>query len=110
MSITLTEKAAQEVKKYIQDGNYGEGAMLRVGVVGGGCSGLSYSLNIATDFDENKDTTIEQHGVTVVVDRKSALFLDGTSVDYYEDLDKRGFQFLNPQVKRSCGCGNSFSV
>ncbi|MBX3419177.1 MAG: iron-sulfur cluster assembly accessory protein [Pirellulaceae bacterium] len=110
MSVVLTEKAANEVKKFITDGSYGEEAVLRIAVVGGGCSGLSYSLNIATDYDAEKDTKSDQHGVPVVVDRKSALYLDGTSVDYYEDLDKRGFQFINPHVKRSCGCGNSFSV
>lgn len=110
MSVTLTEKAANEVKKFIVDGAYGEDAVLRIAVVGGGCSGLSYSLNIATDYNEEKDTKVDQFGVPVVVDRKSALYLDGTSVDYYEDLDKRGFQFHNPAVKRSCGCGNSFSV
>lgn len=110
MSVTLTEKAASEVKKFIAEGGYGEDAMLRVAVVGGGCSGLNYSLNVATEFDEANDTRIEQHGVTLVVDRKSALFLDGTSVDYYDGLEQRGFQFLNPNAKRSCGCGNSFSV
>ncbi len=110
MSIMLTERAAKEVQKFIVDGGHGEEAMLRVAVVGGGCSGFNYSLNIATDYDEANDTKVAQHGVNVVVDRKSALFLDGTSVDYYEDLDKRGFQFLNPNAKKSCGCGNSFSV
>jgi iron-sulfur cluster assembly protein len=110
MSVLLTEKAAKEVQKFIVDGGQGPDTMLRVSVVGGGCSGLNYSLNIANDYDEANDVKSEQHGVTVVVDRKSALFLDGTSVDYYEDLDKRGFQFLNPNAKKSCGCGNSFSV
>jgi iron-sulfur cluster assembly protein len=110
MSVVLTEKAAAEVKKFITDGGYGEEAVLRVAVVGGGCSGLNYSLNIATDYDEANDTRDEQHGVPVVVDRKSALFLEGTSVDYYDGLEQRGFQFLNPNAKRSCGCGNSFSV
>ncbi len=110
MSVVLTEKAATEVKKFLVEGGHGQEAMLRVAVAGGGCSGLNYSLNIATDYDENNDTKYEQHGVTVVVDRKSALFLDGTSVDYYDGLEQRGFQFNNPNAKRSCGCGNSFST
>lgn len=110
MSLTLTERAASEVKRFLDQGQYGTDAVLRVGVVGGGCSGFNYSLNIATDYDEANDTLSDQHGVKVVVDRKSALFLEGTSVDYYEGLDQRGFQFINPNAKRTCGCGNSFSV
>ncbi len=110
MSVTLTERAATEVKRFLEQGQYAEDAVLRIGVVGGGCSGFNYSLNIATDYDEGRDTLSDQHGVKVVVDRKSALFLEGTSVDYYEGLDQRGFQFINPNAKRSCGCGNSFSV
>ncbi|MFM7117563.1 MAG: HesB/IscA family protein [Planctomycetota bacterium] len=110
MSVTLTEKAAAEVKKFIVDGQHGGEAMLRVAVTGGGCSGFNYSLNIDTQYDEENDTVSEQHGVKIVVDRKSALFLDGTSVDYYDDLERRGFQFLNPNAKRTCGCGSSFSV
>lgn len=110
MSVILTEKAAQEVKKFMEQGDFGEGAVLRVGVAGGGCSGFNYSLNIANDFDEANDQKTVQHGVEVVVDRKSALFLEGTTVDYYEGLEQRGFQFHNPNAKRTCGCGSSFSV
>lgn len=110
MSVMITEKAAQEVKKFITEGQHGNNAMLRVAVAGGGCSGFNYSLNIDTQFDEANDTKSEQHGITVVVDKKSALFLDGTSVDYYDGLEQRGFQFHNPNAKRTCGCGNSFSV
>ncbi len=110
MSVMLTETAAKEVKRYLTEGQHGPDAMLRVAVVGGGCSGFNYSLNIASDFDEANDIKSEQFGVPVVVDKKSALFLEGTSVDYYEGLDQRGFQFNNPNAKKSCGCGNSFSV
>ncbi len=110
MSVILTEKAAQEVKKFMEQGDFGEGAVLRVGVAGGGCSGFNYSLNIANDYDEANDQKTVQHGVEVVVDRKSALFLEGTTVDYYEGLEQRGFQFHNPNAKRTCGCGSSFSV
>lgn len=110
MSVIITENAANEIRKFINDGQHGTGAMLRVAVVGGGCSGFNYSLNIETAFDEANDSKSEQHGVMVVVDKKSALFLDGTSVDYYDGLEQRGFQFHNPNAKKSCGCGNSFSV
>ena len=110
MSVTLTEKAAKEVQRFIEEGDFGGDAFLRVGVAGGGCSGFNYSLNIAEDFDEANDNTSQQHGVKVVVDKKSSLFLDGTTVDYYEGLEQRGFQFHNPNAKKTCGCGSSFST
>ena len=110
MSVTVTEKAAKEVQRFITEGEYDENAVLRIGVAGGGCSGFNYSLNIASDYDETNDLKTEQHGVPVVVDRKSALFLEGTTVDYYEGIEQRGFQFHNPNAKKTCGCGNSFST
>ena len=110
MSVTVTELAAKEVKRFIEEGDYDEGAVLRIGVTSGGCSGFNYSLNIVSDFDEANDMQSEQHGVKVVVDRKAALFLEGTTVDYYDGIEQRGFQFHNPNAKRSCGCGNSFGV
>ncbi len=110
MSVILTETAAKEVKRFIEEGDYDENAILRIAVTGGGCSGLNYGLNIATDFDAAKDNKVNQHGVDVVVDKKSSLFLDGTTVDYYEGIEQRGFQFHNPNAKRTCGCGNSFST
>ncbi len=110
MPVTVTEKAAQEVQKFIAEGDYGDQAFLRISITGGGCSGFNYGLNIATDFDEAKDNKTEQHGVYVVVDKKSDLYLDGTTVDYYEGIEQRGFQFHNPNAKRTCGCGNSFST
>ena len=110
MSVTLTEKAAKEVQRFIEEGDFGADAFLRVGVAGGGCSGFNYSLNIAEDFDEANDNKTQQHGVSIVVDKKSSLFLDGTTVDYYEGLEQRGFQFHNPNAKKTCGCGSSFST
>lgn len=109
-SVTVTELAAKEVKRFIEEGDYDENAVLRIGVTSGGCSGFNYSLNIVSDFDEANDIMTEQFGVNVVVNRKEALFLEGTVVDYYEGIEQRGFQFKNPQAKRSCGCGNSFGV
>lgn len=110
MSVTVTETAAKEVKRFIEEGEYDESAVLRISVSGGGCSGFNYGLNIATDYDETKDNKTEQHGVSVVVDKKSDLFLDGTVVDYYEGIEARGFQFNNPNATKTCGCGNSFST
>ena len=77
MSVTLTEKAAKEIHRFIEEGDYDENAVLRVGVSGGGCSGFNYTLNIASDFDQANDNKSQQHGVDVVVDKKSALFLEG---------------------------------
>lgn len=110
MSITITEKAAQQVKQFIESGDYGADAFLRVGIAAGGCSGFNYSLNISEDFDAAGDNKTEQHGVAVVVDKKSSLYLDGTTLDYYEGLEQSGFQFHNPQAKRTCGCGSSFGT
>lgn len=110
MSVTITEKAAKEIQRFISEGEFEENAVLRIGVTGGGCSGFSYSLNIASDYDETNDQKTEQHGVPVVVDRKSALFLEGTTVEYYDGIDRRGFDFINPNAKKTCGCGNSFST
>jgi len=105
MTIKLTETAAEEVKKSMEKI---EGKYLRVGVSGGGCAGFEYNLGIDDEYDEQQDTLSCQHGVDVVVDKKSNLFLDGTTVDYHTDISKRGFTFNNPNATKSCGCGNSF--
>ncbi len=110
MSVTVTELAAKEVKRFIEEGDYDDNAVLRIGVSSGGCSGFNYSLNISSEYDEMNDMKMVQHGVTVVVNRKESLFLEGTTVDYYEGIEQRGFQFHNPNAKRTCGCGNSFGV
>ena len=105
MTIKLTEAAAEEIKKTNEDDGY-----LRVAVKGGGCSGFQYSLTIDSEYDEQKDTLSNQHGVDVIVDRKSDLYLDGTVLDYYSDISKRGFTFENPNAVKSCGCGSSFQA
>lgn len=110
MSIVLTENAAKEVKRIIEDQKLEDDTLLRVGVAGGGCSGFSYSLGFDRAFDENADSKFEFHGIPVVVDKKSALYLDGTTVDFYEGLEKRGFTFDNPNAVKSCGCGSSFQA
>ena len=110
MAITLTERAAEEVKRIIEDQKLTDSTVLRVGVSGGGCSGFMYKLAFDETYDDAKDSRFEQHGVAVVVDKKSALYLDGTTVDFYDGLDKRGFTFENPNAVKSCGCGSSFQA
>ncbi|TWU13311.1 Iron-sulfur cluster insertion protein ErpA [Symmachiella macrocystis] len=110
MSVIISEKAASEIQRVISDQKHPDNTVLRIGVAGGGCSGYQYSLGFDTDSDAAKDHITEQHGVTVAVDKRSDLFLDGTTVDFYEGLDKRGFTFDNPNAVKSCGCGSSFSA
>jgi iron-sulfur cluster assembly protein len=110
MAIKLSERAAEEVKRFQKENDLGESAMLRIGISAGGCSGFNYVLNFDNDFDEKADTKYDCHGVAVVVDKKSALYLDGTTVDWYESLEKQGFTFDNPNAVKSCGCGSSFQA
>ncbi|MBW3541393.1 MAG: iron-sulfur cluster assembly accessory protein [Planctomycetes bacterium] len=109
-AINITEKAAGEIRRVITEQNMPHETVLRVGVAGGGCSGFQYSLGFDDKADEAADHLSEQHGIRVAVDKKSALFLDGTVVDFYEGLEKRGFTFENPNAVKSCGCGSSFSA
>jgi iron-sulfur cluster assembly protein len=109
MGVTLSEKAAAEVKKIITDQNLPAETVLRVGVQGGGCSGFSYSLNFDTSTSE-RDRIVEFHGIKLAVDKKFDPYLDGTVVDFYDGLEKRGFVFNNPNVVKTCGCGSSFQV
>ena len=110
MAVMLSEKAANEVKKILQEQKLDATHVLRVGVAGGGCSGFSYSLGFDSNYNAAEDMKVDCHGVAMVVDKKSELFLDGTTVDFYEGLEKRGFTFDNPNAVKSCGCGSSFSV
>jgi iron-sulfur cluster assembly protein len=110
MSIQLTERAALEVKRAKESNKYSDETFVRVGIAAGGCSGFSYKLVFDSNFDETKDSKSEQHGVQVVVDKKSALLLDGATVDYYEGLEQRGFTFNNPNAAKTCGCGSSFQA
>jgi iron-sulfur cluster assembly protein len=112
INVNLTEGAAKELSRVREEQNISAENHLRVGVQGGGCSGFQYALNFeeANEYNEETDIKFEQHGVQVVVDKKSLLFLDGTTIGWHEDLNKRGFTFDNPQATKSCGCGSSFSV
>jgi iron-sulfur cluster assembly protein len=108
--IALTEKAAGEVKRAMSEAKLPAGTVLRVGVAGGGCSGFQYKLGFDATASAETDHVTDQHGVQVAVDKKSDLFLDGTTIDWIETLERRGFHFENPNVTRSCGCGSSFSA
>ena len=107
--ITLTPTAAQEVKRLMaqeQKPNLG----LRIGVKGGGCSGMSYVLAVEEATPKQYDTVFEQDGLKVLIDAKSHLYLDGTTVDFKAGLMGGGFEFNNPLAKKSCGCGTSFTT
>ena len=107
--ITLTPSAAQEAKRLIgqeQKPNLG----LRLGVKGGGCSGMSYVLAVEDATPKQFDSVFEQDGVKILIDAKSHLYLDGTTVDFKNGLVGAGFEFQNPLAKKSCGCGTSFST
>jgi iron-sulfur cluster assembly protein len=110
MAVKLSERAAQEVQRFRTEQSLGDEMVLRIGVAGGGCSGFNYTLNFDDAYDEKTDSKYECHGVELIVDKKSALYLDGTTVDWYESLEKQGFTFENPNAVKSCGCGSSFQA
>ncbi|MFP3891265.1 iron-sulfur cluster assembly protein IscA [uncultured Ralstonia sp.] len=105
--ITLTDKAAQHVSRYLA--RRGKGVGLRVGVKTTGCSGLAYKLEYADEVAA-EDEVFESNGVKVIVDPKSLPYIDGTELDYAREGLNEGFRFNNPNVKDECGCGESFRV
>lgn len=105
--VNLTEAAKSEVARLIKENNL-EDSVLRMGVRGGGCSGLSYTLGFDKDTSEYDHIFEFDGGVKVAVDMKSMLYLKGTEVDYTTDLLGGGFKFNNPNARKSCGCGSSF--
>jgi len=107
--ITLTEKAASEVRKIMEANKIPETYGLRVGVKGGGCSGLSYSLGFDSEGREN-DKVLDIDGVRIFVDPKSLFYLSGTQLDFTDGLNGRGFVFNNPNATKTCGCGSSFGA
>ncbi len=110
MAIKVSEKAIQELKKVIAKQQLPETVALRVGVIGGGCSGFEYKLGFDENVSEENDMLTEVAGLRVAMDKKSAVYLDGTELDYHESFEKRGFVFNNPNATKSCGCGSSFSA
>jgi iron-sulfur cluster assembly protein len=108
--LILTETAAREIRTIIQQQELdADKVRLRVGVKGGGCSGFSYILDL-TETQKDSDEVFEQHGVKIIVDPKSLLYLNGTRVDFKDEIMGRGFVFTNPNATTSCGCGSSFAV
>jgi iron-sulfur cluster assembly protein len=108
--VRLTEGAAREVKNIIKQHELDPAKIrLRVGVKGGGCSGFSYLLDL-TETQKDTDEAFEQHGVTIVCDPKSLLYLTGVTVDFKDEIMGRGFVFNNPNATSTCGCGSSFSA
>ncbi len=107
--ITVSNNAKEHVLQLMKEDNKPEGSFIRVGVEGGGCSGLSYKLEFDT-IPKDGDQKFEDKGITVVVDKKSFLYLIGTELDYSGGLNGKGFMFNNPNASRTCGCGESFSV
>jgi iron-sulfur cluster assembly protein len=105
MAISLSDNAVRKIRSLVSDD---EKKGLRVKVVGGGCSGLQYRMDL--DEERTGDKIFERDGAKLLVDRKSFLYLNGTELDYEEELMTSGFNLRNPNVKRSCGCGSSFSV
>ena len=110
MPINLTETAAREIKTIIEQQELDTDKIrLRVGVKGGGCSGFSYLLDL-TEQERDNDESFEQHDVKVVCDPKSYLYLNGTTIDFKDEVMGRGFVFNNPNATSSCGCGSSFTA
>ncbi|PBQ32594.1 iron-sulfur cluster assembly accessory protein [Sphingobacteriaceae bacterium] len=107
--ITVSENAKNHAIDLIQRENHPENTFIRVGVDGGGCSGLSYKLEFDHNLKEG-DQMFEDKGIKIVVDRKSFLYLVGTELEYTGGLNGKGFVFNNPNASRTCGCGESFSV
>jgi len=110
MGLTLTETAAREINTIIKQQELdAENVRLRVGVKGGGCSGFSYLLDL-TEQQRDTDEAFEEHRIKVVCDPKSYLYLNGTTIDFKDEVMGRGFVFNNPNATSSCGCGSSFTA
>ena len=107
--ITITDKAAERARQLMSQEGKHEGYFVRVGVEGGGCSGLSYKLEFDNQMKE-KDQVFEDKGLKLVTDLKSFLYLVGTQLDFSDGLNGKGFHFINPNASRTCACGESFAV
>jgi iron-sulfur cluster insertion protein len=112
--LVVTEKAASEVRRIIEEqrasGEMQDKIYLRVRVVGGGCSGFQNKLDLDPVVNEKLDEVFEFHGVPIVVDKRSLMYLGGATVDFHDDLNRRGFSISNPSAKSTCGCGSSYSM
>ena len=107
MAITITAAAAKHVQQYLD--NRGKGIGIRLGVRTSGCSGMAYEMEFVDEVGQD-DLVFEDHGLKVVIDPKSLVYLDGTEVDFTREGLNEGFKFNNPNVKSECGCGESFGI
>ena len=111
MPIMLTEKAANEIKKIVKEQGLPEDATrLRVGVKGGGCSGFTYLLDLTEETKAEADEEMDCHGIKILCDMKSYLYLNGVEIDFKDEIMGRGFVFKNPNASSTCGCGSSFQA
>ena len=107
--IIITEKAKNHLVELRKEEGHPESFNVRVSVKGGGCSGLMYDLGFDGDVNDN-DEIVENKGLKIIVDKKSVIYLAGTTLDFSDGLNGKGFQFMNPNAERTCGCGESFSI
>ena len=112
MSIKVSERAAERIRNIRREQELTENVPLRIGVVGGGCSGLTYKIGFDTDETkkDDKDQYFKDNGIDIVVDMRSFLYLAGTELDYTDGLKGQGFHFNNPNATRTCSCGESFAI
>ena len=111
--LVITERAASEVRRIVaeqQAAGVAEKLYLRMRVIGGGCSGFQHKLDLDPQVNPKLDEVFDVHGISVVVDKRSLLYLDGVQVEFHDELNKRGFSISNPNAKSTCGCGSSFSM
>ncbi len=111
MAIELTDVAAKRIQEFIDQASMpADKTRLRVAVKGGGCSGFSYLLDLTEEEAGEQDEAMESRGVPILVDMKSLLYLDGTEIDFRDEVMGRGFVFKNPNATSTCGCGSSFQA
>lgn len=106
MNISVTDKAVNQLKTL----NIGKEKFLRISIISGGCSGMTYNAEIDTDINDSDEVLFEKDDVRIISEFKSMLYLDGLNIDYSDDLINAGFRFTNPMAKKSCGCGSSFAA
>ncbi|HKK26014.1 MAG TPA: iron-sulfur cluster assembly accessory protein [Gracilimonas sp.] len=111
MELTVTDRAISRINEIRQEKQVSESAILRVGVVSGGCSGLTYDLDFDNESEiKDNDKLFNIDGVKILIDMRSFLYLAGTELDYTDGLNGQGFHFKNPNATRTCSCGESFSI
>lgn len=110
MSITVSDRAADYIHQLQEKQDLSDEAKIRVGVVSGGCSGLTYELNFEEEEPDEEDKIFKDNGITLIADMRSFLYLSGTELDFTDGLEGDGFHFHNPNASRTCSCGESFSI